>query len=169
MIETVEAAMHQDFHKVRHGTAPRPGPPGQLTVIVDEEDRPLALVGDERRWPAVLVHPDTTLAEVLADDWLMDLVLQGLPAVLGWSDDALAGLVPAGALLDKVASAYNGPAAAVTNPLGQPLDVELPGDPSPAPAALVMCCTCGALNRVDKASPAEPPCRNGHRLDPDFG
>jgi hypothetical protein len=38
---------------------------------------------------------------------------------------------------------------AVTNKLGQPLDVEVPGDPSPAPAALVRCRTCAALTEIE--------------------
>jgi hypothetical protein len=169
MTETVGEAMHQTFYIVHVGLAPPPIPPDQIAVVADRGGRPMAIVGHERRWPAVLVHPDTPLAAVLADEWLMDLVMEGLPAILVGVNEGVAGVLPAGAIRDRVAASYDGPAAASSNTLGQTLDFEVTGDPRPAPAAQIRCGICAALNRVDRDTPAEPQCRNGHPLDPDFG
>jgi hypothetical protein len=149
--------------------APRSAP--DTVVVVDDAGRHRWVVGPAGRGPAVEISPDAPVSGLSAMSGVLELINDGLPAVLVVDEERLIGLLQASVIKTELLRALEEDGDAIGTVMDG--DWELYGAPvAPVGLVRVRCQVCGTVAEVDEFPISEVPCPGdqGHLLiDPGRG
>ncbi|WP_182873761.1 hypothetical protein [Microbispora sp. H10670] len=134
-------------------------------VVLDDTGRPRWVVGPAGRGLAVEIGPDAPVSGLSALPGVLELINNGLPAVLVVEDGRLIGLLDAALIRAELRRALEEDGDAIGTVLDG--DWELYGTPEARIGLVrVRCQVCGTVAEVDEYPIAEIPCPGGqgHRL-----
>lgn len=142
-----------------------PGSAPDTVVVVDDAGRHRWVVGPAGCGPAVEISPDALVSGLSAMPGVLQLITDGLPAVLVVDEERLIGLLDASLIKTELLRALGEDGDAIGTVMDG--DWELYGAPvAPVGLVRVRCLVCGTVAEVDELPISEVPCPGdrSHRL-----
>ncbi|MER5372072.1 hypothetical protein [Streptomyces sp. NPDC002553] len=142
-----------------------PGRADETVVVLDDAGRPRWVVGPAGYGIAVEISPDTPVSGLSALPGVLELINDGLPAVLIVEEERLIGLLDASLIKAELLRALEADGDAIGTVLDG--DWQLYGAPvAPVGLVRVRCQVCGTVAEVDEFPISEVPCPGdpGHLL-----